>query len=210
MPVRISFSVAVALMPALILAGCTCSSMPSRVRPPDVDPSSAAAEAVKQYDKDGDGAVAGKELETAGSLASRLTLIDGNGDKKVTQDEIQAAITDLLGKGVGLTTFQCKVTVKGAPLAGAEVKFVPESFMQGAILPAKGTTDESGIAVIALDSSQLPEAQQHLSNVVQPGFYRVEITHPQTKLPAKYNSASTLGQVISPNSAELAVAEFAL
>jgi hypothetical protein len=29
--------------------------------------------------------------------------------------------------------------------------------------------------------------------VIQPGLYRVEITHPTVNVPAKYNSESTLG-----------------
>jgi hypothetical protein len=29
--------------------------------------------------------------------------------------------------------------------------------------------------------------------LVQPGIYRVEITHPSVKIPAKYNTETTLG-----------------
>jgi hypothetical protein len=33
--------------------------------------------------------------------------------------------------------------------------------------------------------------------LVQPGLYSVEITHPSTKIPAKYNTATTLGIEVS-------------
>ena len=35
---------------------------------------------------------------------------------------------------------------------------------------------------------------------MQPGLYRVEITHPTVTLPAKYNTETTLGREVSGDS----------
>lgn len=199
-----------ATWPLLLVTVCSCSSTPARVSAPDLDPASAASAAMRQYDTDGDGTLSPKELAAAGSIASGLAAIDTNGDAAVSEDELAASLEKLVAGGVGLTTFSCKVTLDGAPLSDAVVKLVPEPFMQDAILPAQGTTDASGVAGVALDASQLPSDQQNLKSVIHPGFYRVEITHPQTKIPAKYNSATTLGQLVSPETAMVGTAQFDL
>jgi len=193
MRLRISGIIALACLSTF--AGCMCSSAPSRVEAPDFDPGSAASEAFTLYDGDGDGKIAGEELGQAGSIASGLEFIDSDGDGDVSQAELEAILTSIADGGVGRTTFSLQVLLDGSPLEGATLTFTPEPFMQDALLPGVGTTDGNGTATVATDPTQLDD--QTLAGTIQPGFYRLEVTHPQMNLPAKFNTKSTLGQVIS-------------
>lgn len=180
----------------LFVAGCMCYSTPSRVEAPKFNPASATAEAMQKYDSDSDGRLSAAELEQAGSIASGMEYIDTDGDGQVSEAELRTILDSIAG-GVGRTVFSCQVTLDGRPLSGATLTFTPESFMQDSILPAVGTTDANGMANVANEPDQLPADQKDLTGTIQPGFYMVEVTHPQIDLPARYNTASTLGQVIA-------------
>jgi hypothetical protein len=82
-----------------------------------------------------------------------------------------------------------EVTYAGRPLPNAQVKFVPEAFLGDVIPPATATTDVDGRASMASEGQ--PE-------FVRVGMYRVEITSDQAKLPASFNSRTTLGVEVSP------------
>ncbi|MCA9269532.1 MAG: hypothetical protein KDA41_13720, partial [Planctomycetales bacterium] len=60
-------------------------------------------------------------------------------------------------------------------------------------------TDAQGMAVMAIDQAKLPS---HLKGIygMQSGFYKVEITHPTTKIPAKYNTETVLGHEVAADS----------
>ncbi|MCA9269005.1 MAG: hypothetical protein KDA41_11070, partial [Planctomycetales bacterium] len=76
---------------------------------------------------------------------------------------------------------------------------VPEPFLANVIEPATGTTNASGMSAPAIDPSKLPSDMAGVKGV-RAGFYRVEITHPTKKLPAKYNTETTLGLEVSNES----------
>jgi Ca2+-binding EF-hand superfamily protein len=52
----------------------------------------APADIIKQWDKDGDGAVSKEEWIAAGRPAERFDLVDANKDGKITAEELTAAM----------------------------------------------------------------------------------------------------------------------
>ena len=78
------------------------------------------------------------------------------------------------------------------PIAGAEVKFVPESFLGPGLKTGTGTTDKNGDAMI----SQPSRGGDDPAIGMCPGFYRVEITK-GNEIPAKYNTATILGEEVA-------------
>ena len=181
---------------ALLAVVAGCSSRPSRVAQARIDPQSAAKAAMAAYDADGNGSLSAQELQKCPALARSIARCDANKDGSLTADEIAARIRTWQEQRVGLMRFYCRVVRNRAPLAGAAVRFVPEPFLGGEVKPASGTTDATGTVFLSVAASDLPADQQGLTGV-QPGLYKVEITHPKIKLPAKFNSETTLGQEVS-------------
>jgi hypothetical protein len=190
------------LLSAVVLA-TGCDKKPERVPVPSYNVAAITDGAMKQYDADGDGSVAGEELKKAGCLndppGSPIKFIDKNSDGKVTKDEVQARVEQWLKSNVGIMSFNCSVHLDGKPLEGATVKLIPEPFMGGVVDEASGTTSADGFAVIGIDQAKLPENQKGITGV-RSGFYKVEITHPSKSIPDRYNKATTLGQEIANDS----------
>ena len=176
------------------LAGC--SRRPKRVEVPDMSPSGIASAAMTTYDANGDGSLDAQELLQVPALIDStevaMKFVDQNGDGAVSADEIEGRVQHWIDSRVGLQSFQVHVTQGGRPLVGAEVKLVPEPFMGGTIEEAIGTADDRGMAVMSIPEAQLPSNMARLRGV-RSGFYKVEITHPSTAVPAQYNTATTLG-----------------
>jgi len=169
----------------LLLAGC--SGRPARVYP-DAIAGDAPQKAMELYDTDHDGFIDGAELDKVPGLKAALKQVDTNGDGKISADEIAARIKVWKDSKIGRTTLSVPVTHNGAPLAGAKVRLVPESFLGSALHTAEGTTDKGGVARVSAqprDAGDVPG--------LSPGFYRVEITKEGDNIPAKYNTATTLG-----------------
>ena len=59
----------------------------------------APADIVKQWDKDGDGAVSKEEWVAAGRPAERFDAVDANKDGKVTAAELEAAMAAMRQRG---------------------------------------------------------------------------------------------------------------
>jgi len=91
-----------------------------------------------------------------------------------------------------LTAIDCTVILDGGPLSGATVKFIPEAFLGSEINPAEGVTNGAGIASMSIAAAELPKELRRTA-ALRVGIYRVEVTHPMKKLPAKYNTESELG-----------------
>lgn len=100
---------------------------------------------------------------------------------------------------IGLMSVSCKVTRNGQPLTGAEVQFLPEKFLGDAMKIGKGTTNQNGTATLTVPK----EPGSDLPPGVAPGIYRVEITKAGDNIPARYNSATILGQEISNDNRDL-------
>jgi hypothetical protein len=174
-----------------------CSRGPGRIKPPDVDPVSAAGNAMELYDVDKNGSLSEAELEKCPGIKEAMKVYDVDGNGSVSREEIAARITELHKHGVGLTRLMCDVTLNGRGLKDATVEFEPETYLGNEIMPAQGVTNERGLAEIAIASDMLPEDQRDLK-AIHYGTYKVRITHPSIKLPPKYNTDTTLGYESRP------------
>jgi hypothetical protein len=183
-----------------------CSRGPTAIKVPPIKPEAAAEGALALYDKNGDGVLGADELASCPALVDALkNHIDTNNDQRLSKEELTERFAMWAHGGVGISYLVCRVTVAGRPLAGAQVKLVPESFFDGVVQPAEGTTGSSGSARLAIDKSNLPSDLQNFRGVQQ-GMYRVEITHENMEIPAKYNTGTTLGVEVSFESGRNVVA----
>jgi hypothetical protein len=187
----------------VLAAVAGCSSGPPRVAQAKIDPAAAAKAALEMYDTDKDGSLSAQELAKCPALAKSMARFDTNKDGRLTADEIAARIRTWQEQRVGLMRFSCRVLRNRAPLAGAVVRFVPEPFLGTELKPASGTTDATGMAFLSVDAKSLPDDMKGLTGI-QPGLYKVEITHPKITLPAKFNTETTLGQEVSLGGEDLA------
>jgi hypothetical protein len=171
-----------------VLATMGCGGVDSYL----VDPDEASAAALEQYDKNGDGQLDEAELKACPALLGALGAYDETNDKKLSKEEIAAQIDYMYQRGSGLVSIDCLVTLDGAPLSGATVKFIPEKFLGDEIKPAEGITNSGGNASMSIAADELPkELRRH--SFMRTGIYRVEITHPTRKIPAKYKTNTELG-----------------
>jgi hypothetical protein len=182
------FGLPAACWAVIFLGGCGIKT--SKSYAPEVDPAAAGKAALAQYDANKDGKISGAELDKVASLKSNLEKIDLNNDKALTAEEIADRIrswqTDkLLGSR---SPINVRVFHNRKPLVGAEVKLVPEKFLGETMKTIQGTTGPTGTATLLI-KGPAPEDPPG----VGPGFYRVEITKPGERIPAIYNTKTTLG-----------------
>ncbi len=142
------------------------------------------------FDADKDGKLSGKELDKCPGLKAALARVDPSGKGEVTAEMITARIRVWQQMKVGRMAASCRVMHNGQPLAGAEVKFVPEKFLGESIQTAVGTTNENGYVAPSLPGE---------ARGLPPGFYRIEITKAGLNIPAKYNADTVLGQEVAPD-----------
>lgn len=173
-----------------------CIDRPARVRPPSINPSAAAAQAMSEYDADGDGELSGDELKKCPGILASMGRYDTSGDGQVSAAELSERLTQWKVEGVGLISLICRVQIDGELLSGAEIRLVPESFLGEAFKPCSGTTSGQGRASIITANADLPPQQQNLRAALV-GLYKVRITHPNMDIPAKYNTKTELGADIS-------------
>jgi hypothetical protein len=131
-------------------------------------------------------------------LKSIFASIDADHDGKLSAAEISARVEQLRAKNVSIHTVACKVLLNGVPLPEATVTLIPVTFWADSLPRATGTTSPEGLAALSAAPEAFPDP--HISGVYG-GLYRVEISKVQNGrelIPAKYNTASVLGQMI-PN-----------
>ncbi len=174
----------------IFLGGLSVSCHRAEI-PPQIDAEQAATAALKQLDSSNDGRLSAEELAGCPALKDAFSRYDTDGDQHIAKDELLQRLQRVLDTEVGLMEVNCEVHLSGLPLPGASVKFVPESFLGSAVQPSEGVTDASGTA-----SMRLPGAAD---SGMQLGIYKVEITHPSHQLPARYNTATTLGIDVAPD-----------
>jgi hypothetical protein len=174
------------------LGGCNSGETPLAL--PSLDPQAAASQAMKDFDSDGDGALAGAELDKSPGLKAALATLDKNGDKRLTAEEISTHLAGYQAAGAALVSLQCLVTLDGRPLPEAVVTLVPEHFLGDAFRPAKGTTDEHGACMFQTEGEEFPG--------VACGIFRIEVSRPDASgketLPPRYNVNTVLGDEVSP------------
>jgi hypothetical protein len=194
----------------LLVASSGCSSgKPARVASASVDPDAAAARALELWDGNADGAVDKEEAAAkCPPLVGALPAFDANGDGKITAEEFAGHIKSA-SSVASITSVYCTVLQNGRPLSGATVKLRPVAMYGDELPPAEGTTNADGVAQPSIGADNLPE---NLASrpLLYPGLYHVEITHPTTSLPAKYNEATELGCEVDPSSRDGASAKFDL
>jgi hypothetical protein len=183
---------------AMTTAGCSRHSQLSKL---SINVSQAADSALAQYDTNHDGALAGDELTACPSIKSALASFDKNHDSRVDGEELRARFQSWLDSPTRLLMVPCVVTLDGARLSNAQVKLIPEKFLGDSLYSGEGVTNEDGFTGISISQADAKALGQAKASGVRLGLYRVEITHPTVKIPAKYNTNTTLGIEISPASA---------
>ena len=175
------------------LIGCGDSGPPRVV--PDLPDANAAGKAMELYDTNHDGFLDEKELDQAPGLKAALKQIDTNHAHKISEQQIADRIKNWADSGVGRMQVGCRVTHDGKPLVGAKVVFAPEKFLGGTIQSGSGTTSARGMAEVSYPYPADPSIKG-----MPPGFYRVEITKEGEKIPAEYNTETTLGAEVASGS----------
>jgi hypothetical protein len=180
-----------ARLAVVLISLCGCSGRPGDIDPPDVDPASAAEAAMQQLDKDGDGQLSSAELEASPGLGSAATRYDSDNDGSLSLEEVTAGIRRWAEGEVGAATVPFVVRLDGRPLSDAVVKAIPEPFLGDVLKPATGID-----GYLAVAPEDRPPNSPNFP-LMQPGLYRIEITHLSVSIPAKYNSETILGHEVS-------------
>jgi hypothetical protein len=202
---RSSIPCALTVASALLATTTSCQRSPGAVKPPSINSSSAGKLAMEQYDTNGDGKVAGDELDKAPSLKAALPRLDTDGDGGVSADELAARIEKWKGSGTGLMVFTSLVTLDGTPLPGATITFVPDPCLGDQVKHASCTTNAYGKGSGTIAKQDLPDPTY--PGGMQLGIYTVKISKlvgGKETIPAKYNEHSILGQEAAPDVPEIA------
>jgi len=178
------------------LTASGCTSSPTAAPKLKVDPAKATEAAFARLDTNGNQQISQEEAAGCPALAGSMQRFDTDGSGQISTDEFEAELTRWVEELTRIVSVRCLVTLDGQPLEGATVKFVPVPFLADGTLPASGKTSVNGSASIGIEGKNLPDDFKRLKGV-QLGLYQIEITHPQTMVPEKYNSATTLGCLVT-------------
>jgi hypothetical protein len=177
----------------LLMAGCSYGSR--RVEMPALSPEEAGKQALAEYDTNRDGFLDAKELERCPALKNSLAELDQNKDGKISAEEIAQRLAGFQATRIGLIAVPVRISLNGAPLAGATVTLKPEKFMGEAVKPASGISDEQGNVSLHVEGESASGTQW--------GFFRIEVSKKDAAgkelLPPRYNTSTTLGQEVAPN-----------
>jgi hypothetical protein len=179
----------------LILVGC--NRAPAGVAPPELDPQGSTDRAFSQYDANADQKLSRDELGECPGLVAAIQSLDRDRDGSVSADELKASLERFQQEGAGLVTISCLVTRGGRPLENAKVDLVPESFLGDAVKPASGVTGPDGSATLSVAESEIPEEYRGSIHGVPTGIFRVVVTHPSVAIPAKYNTKTEIGRIVT-------------
>ncbi len=170
-----------------------CFGGPSRIEAPKWDVEAITDACMQQTDEDGDGFVTKSEAKAnAPGLAYALQQLDTDQDKKLSVDEIRQRFQDLADAKTGVQGFNMRLYYRGRPMRQANIRLVPEPFLEGIVEEAEGQISDEYTGTADFD---IPGDEFY---GVRPGMYRVEVTSDDVKIPAKYNDETTLGVDVSP------------
>jgi len=178
---------------ALALVGCM--NTPARIEGPSIDPQGASQAAIKEYDKNGDGVLSKQELEQCPALLSAIDAYDANKDESISTEEVAARLKSWERSRVGITSASFYLKLDGRPLSGAKVTLDPEPFLGGAVKPATGESNSTGLVGPTMAPEDLPEGV-HFG--LQAGLYKIHVSHPAIRSPAKYDEQTRLGIEVPP------------
>jgi EF hand len=179
----------------LCVLGCTGEL--SRALPPKYN-SNAGSDALREFDSNRDGALDTQELAKAPGLQAALDQVDADGNGKLTAREIDDRINNWLSLRIAEMPVRCDVYWNDQPLADAQVTLEPEPFLGSNVPQAQGTTADSGTAGISIAKERLADPKYA---GVACGWYKIRITSSKQELPARYNTATTLGCEVAMNAA---------
>jgi hypothetical protein len=145
---------------------------------------------MERLDKSGNSQLEQQELGASPALVFGAQFIDTNRDGKLDHDELIERFARYRDSRVGLMQRELRITYNGRPLDKAEVRLVPEFFLEGVIEPAMGITRGDGTVRPSIPGQRTP--------MLRVGYYRVEVTSSKPVLPAEFISHTTLGVEISP------------
>jgi hypothetical protein len=162
----------------ILSAGCYFGG-PEAVPVPQFNASTAASDAMNEYDANKDGALDQEELKKVPGLLQYPEKFDANGDKKVDAAELTKRLGEIYGQQVGLMNFTLVILRNGQPLEGAKVRMTPEKFMGPSIKPAEGTSGQLGYTMMSVADADIHPAElRGKVKAVHNGVYKVEVTHP--------------------------------
>jgi hypothetical protein len=195
-------SLPAALLGCALAAGCGGGTN-APLSPPSYDPEAMADAALKQFDRNGNGALDGPELDACPALKRSATVADVNHDRALSRDELVERFRGYKEAGVGAVSVSCTVRLNGNPLEGATVTFVPEDCMLGTVKGGSGMTDADGSATIVGEGG---------APGLPPGLYKVTVTKDggSESIPARYNARTTLGHEVAVGARAGGSAEFDL
>jgi len=174
-----------------------CSGAPAGIAQPKLDPAAAAQRAFTEYDANGDKKLSKEELKACWGLLSAFDRCDQDGDGSISTDELTSTLQEIQKQGAAIVAISCVVKHNDQPLEGATVTFVPEEFLGAAIKPATGITALDGATTPSIADDELPTEYRGRLRGVHCGIYRVVVTHPKVVIPAKYNTKSELGRIVT-------------
>jgi len=192
-----------ALMTMALAAGCRQG--PKGPDKPAFDAGAAAAAALAEYDANKDGKLDAAELKKCPALEHALPRADADGDKALSAGEIAARINKWFASGSRMMSGAAHITLDGRDLEGATVTFEPEKFLGEGFKPASGTTDAAGRVNVQGANEKFPGLYL--------GLYRVKVSKlvgGKETVPARYNSATTLGCEVADDIGGIGELEFHL
>lgn len=197
-PIRVSGIFRLGICSAILVVIVGCSKHPARIHPVDIDAKSASANAIDQYDKNGDGLLDNDEMTAVPGILKYKDKYDTDGDGMVSREEIANRISRWKKLGLGVVSLNVVVRLAGRPLPGASVRFVPEVYLGAGPRIATGECNQIGETKVSVANSELPKVLQAARlGGIYGGTYKIEVTHPQVTIPEKYNTATTLGEEVA-------------
>lgn len=177
------------LLGFLLLAGCSSNiSIPQ----PSWSPAAVAAQAMNMGDTNKNGTLEAQELAQFPSLTAALTRMDTNQDQAITVAELTSRLESYVSDAAS-SQVSFAFMLNGQPLEGAQVELVPEPFFADGLKRISGTTGNFG--------SFQPTQEGLSAPGVYHGLYRLEVSLKDAagneQLPARYNTASTMGVEIA-------------
>ena len=183
---------------ALLAIFSGCSGGPAALPVPSYDPAGSATKAIEMYDTDGDGYVAGVELENAPGLKAAIKTLDTDQDGKVSEKEVAERVRIWDQSQIGMMMFNCDFLLDGKPLADAVITFDPDEFLGGVIQPTVGETSMGGTITPKVPKEKRPSPDSPPG--MQAGIYKVRVSKivgGKESIPARYNTETILGQEVS-------------
>jgi len=182
----------------VFLAGCT--GRPGRVDVADIDPSTAASQALEIYDSDGDDRLSDAELRNVPGILKWKALYDLDSDQFVTGEEIAERLEKWQADKLAFRSINASVKLDGRPLANVQVSLEPEAYLGGAAKRASGVTNARGYATLSVSPDDLPEdikARGMRISGVYAGTYKIKLSHPQRTLPEVAENGIGLGDEVA-------------